>query len=257
VRRSEASGNGPKHYKIVSCEVFSRLIYSAAAHTPNVVDVEFTELRSHVDPDALRREIQGIIDRTSDKYDAILLGYGLCGNSTSGLKARSVPLVIPRAHDCCTIFLGSKAAFMEHFGSNPSAQWSSACYYERLGGFYQGGAAGMMEGDQDVYYRELVEKYGEENADYIIEMMKVKNEVDFLTYIELDGFDRPDILESFRRHAVGAGKLARLVRGSTRLIDALVGGEWDDGEFLVVPPGSEIMPVYDHDRVIEKIIRHC
>jgi hypothetical protein len=27
-------------------------------------------------------------------------------------------------------------------------------------------------------------------------MMKAKNEVDFLTYIELDGFDKPDILES-------------------------------------------------------------
>ena len=111
---------------MISCEVFSRLVYSAAARTPNILDVEFTELRSHVNPDGLRKQIQDIIDGTPDKYDAILLGYGLCGNSTSGLRARSIPLVIPRAHDCCTVFLGSRAAFLEHFGLTPSAQWSSA-----------------------------------------------------------------------------------------------------------------------------------
>ncbi len=239
-------------FKIISCEVFSRLIYSAAAQTPNIIDVEFTELRSHVDPDGLRKQIQTIIDRTSDKYDAILLGYGLCGNSTSGLTARSVPLVIPRAHDCCTVFLGSRAAFLEHFGQTPSAQWSSACYYERLDGWYHGGVAGMTTSEHEAYYTELVEKYGQENADYIIDMMKVKNEIDFLTFIELDGFDAPETIEAFRRHAGDSGKQARFVRGSTRLIDALVNGDWDDEEFLVVPPGAEIKPVYDNDRIMER-----
>ncbi len=238
--------------KIISCEVFSRLVYSAAARTPNILDVEFTELRSHVNPDGLRKQIQDIIDGTPDKYDAILLGYGLCGNSTSGLRARSIPLVIPRAHDCCTVFLGSRAAFLEHFGLTPSAQWSSACYYERLGGWYQGGVTGMTTSEHEAYYKELVDKYGEENADYIIDMMKVKNEVDFLTFIELDGFDVPDIRESFLRHAKESGKQARFIRGSTRLIDALVNGEWDDEEFLVVPPGAEIKPVYDNDRIMER-----
>lgn len=252
MRCNEAAVNGPARYKVISCEVFSRLIYSAAAHSPNVLDVEFTELRSHVSPDGLRREIQSIIDRTPDKYDAILLGYGLCGNSTAGLRAGSVPLVIPRAHDCCTVFLGSRAAFLEHFGQTPSAQWSSACYHERLGGWYEGGAAGMLYGDQEAYYKELAEKYGRENADYIIEMMKVKNEVDHLTYIELDGFDHPELQESFRRYAKDSGKQARFLKGSTRLIDALVSGEWDDEEFLVMPPGSEIKPVYDNDRIMEK-----
>lgn len=251
MRYNEGSGNEQiSRYKMISCEVFSRLVYSAAARSPHVLDVEFTQLRSHVKPDELRRCIQDIIDRTSDKYDAILLGYGLCGNSTAGLRARSVPLVIPRAHDCCTVFLGSRAAFLEHFGQTPSAQWSSACYYERLGGWYQSGAMGMTSNEHDEYYKELVDKYGEENADYIIEMMKGKKEVDFLTFIELDGFDDPNILESFRKHAKVSGKQTRFISGSTRLIDALVNGIWDDEEFLVVPPGAEIKPVYDEKCVV-------
>jgi hypothetical protein len=252
VRCCEAFGKRPGHFRIIACEVFSKLVRSAAAHTSNTLDVVFTELRSHVKPDGLRREIQGIIDGTPDDYDAILLGYGLCGNSTSGLKARSVPLVIPRAHDCCTIFLGSKAAFTEHFGRTPSAMWSSACYYECLGGWYCGGAAEMTADGHEAYFRKLAEKYGEENAEYIIETMRAKNEVDFITYIELEGFDDPDVRDFFLRYAKESGKRARFVRGSTRLIDALAAGRWDDEEFLVVPPGAEIEPVYDNDMIFKK-----
>ncbi len=239
-------------YKIISCEVFTRLVYSAAAKSPHILDVEFTALKSHTKPDSLRKEIQAVIDEASasDKYDAILLGYGLCGNGTAGLKARSIPLVIPRAHDCCTIFLGSRSAFLEHFGETPSAQWSSICYYERLGGWYHDGAMGGSAAEYKYFLEELTEKYGEDNAKYIIEMMQTKNDVDFLTYIELPGFDDNTVKESFISHANESGKQTRFISGNTRLIDMLAGGDWSDEEFLRVPAGAEIKPVYDHDRII-------
>jgi len=236
--------------KMISCEVFARLVYSAAAKSPHILDLEFTALRSHTKPDRLRRDIQSAIDKTHGDYDAILLCYGLCGNGTAGLKARSVPLVIPRAHDCCTIFLGSRSAFLEHFGQTPSAQWSSACYYERLGGWYHNSAMGGTADDCGEYLRELTELYGEDNAKYILEMMEIKNDVGFLTYIGIPGLDDAAVRESFTRYALGAGKEPRFITGSTRLIDMLAAGCWNDEEFLVVPPGAEIVPVYDHDRVI-------
>ncbi len=239
-------------FKMISCEVFSRLVYSAAAKTHHLVDAEFSEQRSHVKPDNLRSEIQTIIDRTPEKYDAILLGYGLCGNSTAGLRARSIPLVIPRAHDCCTIFLGSRSAYLEHFGQTPSAQWSCACYYERLGGWYPDSASGIVTKDHDAYYKELIDKYGQENADYLIEMMEVKNEVGFLTYIELDAFDDTDIRSSFIKHAKESGKQTRFIKGNTRLIDLMVNGDWNEEEFLIVSPGAEIKPVYDNEIIIDK-----
>ncbi len=233
--------------KMISCEVFARLVYSAAAKSPHIVDLEFTALRSHTNPGKLRQEIQSAIDRASEGYDAILLGYGLCGNGTAGLKARSIPLVIPRAHDCCTVFLGSRSAFLEHFGQTPSAEWSSVCYYERLGGWYHDGAMGGADAGNDEYFRELTEKYGEDNARYIIEMMEPKNDIGFLTFIGLPGIDDTEARESFIRHAGEAGKETRFIDGSTRLIDMLAAGGWNDEEFLVVPPGAEIKPVYDHD----------
>jgi hypothetical protein len=48
---------------------------------------------------------------------------------------------------------------MEYFGRTPSAQWSSACYYERLGGWHHGGAAGITADEQGFGYEELAEKY--------------------------------------------------------------------------------------------------
>ena len=237
-------------YKLISCEVFTRPAYLAAANSKNIIDMEFTKLRSHLKPEDLRTEIQNIIDRSTEQYDALLLGFGLCGNSTAGLVARSVPMVIPRAHDCCTVFLGSRAAFQEHFGQTPSAQWITSCYYERYGDWYSDNAFSLLSPEQSGDYAELVEKYGEENAQYIWETLNVSTGLDFLTYINVPDIMDNGIREQFLKHAEEAGKTPRFIEGSTRLIDMLLAGKWNDEEFLLVPPGAEIKPIYDHDRVI-------
>lgn len=239
--------------KLISCEVFSRPAYHAAATSPHTVDIEFTKLRSHTNPVLLREEIQQRVDQSQKGYDAILLGFGLCGNSTAGIQARSVPLVIPRAHDCCTIFLGSRESFLKHFGQTPSAQWYTACYYERLGDWYQDYYASVLlsgDGGENDEYTKLVEKYGEENAQYIWETMKPKHEVDFLTYIDLPGFEDPKIREAFIKYAKESGKDTRFIKGGTGLIEKLISGNWNEDEFLVVAPGSEIKPLYDHNQIM-------
>jgi len=235
--------------RLIGCEVFSRLAYKAAAASDNTVDMIFTKMQSHTKPGQLKAEIQSIIDSTPEGYDAILLGYGLCGNGTAGLKARTLPLVIPRAHDCCTIFLGSREAFQEHFGQTPSAQWYTACYYERLGNWYPDNPLDMLMPGLGMSYRELVDKYGEDNAQYVLESLKSESSIDFLTYIELPGFDNRSSREGFKKHAAREGKKTRFIKGSTRLIDDLVNGRWNVDEFLTVPPGMEIKPVYDQEHI--------
>src|SRR5690554_4940939 len=102
-------------FKLIACEVFVREASLAMATSPHTVDVEFTEKAAHDNSEGLRQTIQQCIDATeasSRPYDAILLGFGLCGNGVVGLRSR-LPLIIPRAHDCCTLFLGSRASFKE------------------------------------------------------------------------------------------------------------------------------------------------
>ena len=92
--------------KLISCNVFTREASLCLAESPHLVDAEFTELGEHINADKLRAKIQGMIDEASNSprpYDAILLLFGLCGNACVNIEARNIPLVIPRAHDCCTV----------------------------------------------------------------------------------------------------------------------------------------------------------
>jgi len=155
--------------KLIACDVFLREICLLLSRSPHTFDLEFTEKDSHNHSDTLRQTIQEKIDLCmGKKFDAILLAYGICGNSTIGLQARDTRLVIPRAHDCCTLFLGSREKFREHFKDNPSQPFSSAGYMERSDTLYHDGLY-QAGGDGDSKFQEYVEKYGEDNAKYIYE----------------------------------------------------------------------------------------
>ena len=256
-----------KRMKLICCDVLFRMACRAAAQSRNIIDLEFTMLQSHVEPDKLRGQIQGLIDKadSEDAYEAILLGYGLCGNSTAGLTARRQPLVIPRAHDCCTLFLGSREKFAGYFSDRLSAQWSSHGYLER-NHEYAGGIDMYKNLGLNKDYAELIEQYGEENAEYIWETLHPARNVgkDERIYIDVAPFDSPDGDDYHYRRYVNAvmaessqsasqtgaeTPVIQRLEGSTRLIDMLLDGDWGE-DFLIVPPGMSIAPVYDMERVV-------
>ena len=55
----------------------------------------------------------------------------MCGTATVGLTARHAPLVLPRAHDCITLYLGSRQRYNEEFMRHPGTYWYSVDYMER------------------------------------------------------------------------------------------------------------------------------
>ena len=59
--------------------------------------------------------IQEQIDQAAEYASQIVLGYGLCSNGIVGITARNQSLIVPRCHDCITLFLGSPAAYSEVF----------------------------------------------------------------------------------------------------------------------------------------------
>lgn len=238
-------------FKLICCEVFMRMACLAIAGTSNIVDPEFTELGAHEDSAKLRDILQKKIDDAAKTgvYDAILLGYGLCGNSTAGLRAGSIPLVIPRAHDCCTIFLGSKEKFLEYFKDNLSAQWSSVGYMERSTDYLRNTDTGKLLGlDKD--YEELVEKYGEENAKYIWETLHPDYNNDEFIYINIPEFEKLGYLEKAKCIAQKENKTFKLLKGDMTIINDLINGKWNEKDFLVVPARKEIKAIYDNNEII-------
>jgi len=238
--------------KLICCEVFLREICHIIADAKNTVDPEFTPKGSHEFPQHLKNIIQEKINAAdaTGEYDAIILGFGLCGNATEGLKAGKIPLIIPRAHDCCTILLGSRKRFIENFWDNLSAEWSSVGYMERGTSDFRESSTGKMLGS-DKSYEEFVELYGEENAKYIWETLHPNTgEGKELIFIETPETAHLGYLDRIKEIAGKEKRPLRVIQGDTRLLRGLVEGSWDEAEYLIVPPGKQIKAVYDHETVI-------
>ena len=249
----------------IGCEVLTREVAALAALAGATVDLHFLPHGLHNDPDALRIRVQEEIDRVESgegranlggpfgragnyQCDAILLGYGLCSNGTVGLHAGRFPLVIPRAHDCITLFLGSKEAYQEYFDSHRGVYWYTAGWIERS---LQPGPERLVEAR-----RRYTEKFGADNADYLMETeMSWYREYSWATYVD---WGLP-AAEEYRRYTRACAKyLSEILaekgapgwqyderRGDPSLMEDWLNGRWDERRFLVVPSGQAIAPSYD------------
>jgi hypothetical protein len=245
-------------FKLISCNVFQRGVCWCLARSTQVIDVEFLDLGEHVRPACLRALIQSKIDSAdaTGRYDAILILFGLCGNAGVGLHTGLTRLVMPRAHDCATVLLGSKRKFQEHFESNPSCPYSSAGYFERGNYFLRTveGQCSIQYGDE---YAAYVRQYGEDDARYIWEQLHPPSSADSadnqVFFIDLPQTAHLACAEEFRKKAEAAGKRCVRLEGSIRLIRNLLNGQWDEADFLVVPPGCRTAGVYDWEEIVRSV----
>ena len=119
----------------------------------------------------LRAALQSAIDGVAaGQCDAIAIGYGLCNRGIVGLQARALPVVIPRAHDCIGMLLGSSRCYLAQLEAQPGTYFQSAGWLENSPANGEVRQQNFTFGpNSNVTREQLVEKYGEENADYLLE----------------------------------------------------------------------------------------
>ncbi len=248
-----APKNPPMRLKLIACEILFREFCWATARSPHRVDVEFLPKGLHdIGQIGMNSRLVEVVEAVdAEQYDAILMGYALCSNGLVGLKAKEVPIVLPRAHDCITLFLGDKQKYLDYFQSNPGVYFKTSGWIERGEQLEQLGPDSFQsQSGMNDSYAELVEKYGEDNAKFLADQFAdMTHNYSKLTFIEM-GIEPDDRFEQeTRRQADERGWQYEKLVGNMRLITDLIEGNWDDSRFLVVPPGHEIATTFDEQIV--------
>jgi Protein of unknown function (DUF1638) len=101
--------NSPRsmRLKLISCDLFQREVQAAAARSSNNIEAEFLrEAPHHLNPAEIVRSFQSLIDQAlRPRYHAVLMAVGSCQPGLSGVRANSIPLVLPRAKDCISLVI--------------------------------------------------------------------------------------------------------------------------------------------------------
>lgn len=241
-----------RRFKILACKIFQRELAQVIPTCPNALDITFMRQDLHIYPGQLREALQREIDliesgedlhtnqRGFEETEAILLGYGLCSNALVGIKSNRFPLVIPRAHDCVTHFMGSKERYAE--------------YFDRVKGsfFYTRGwlDLGLDIGRADLERKrnEYMERFDgdEDTVEYLLEIDRemLKN-YRYVTYITWPGLPNEGGVAAAREIASEAGLELLQYEGSDRLMRDFVNGNWNEEDFLILRPGQTLQPSYD------------
>ncbi len=240
--------------KVIACEIAVREFYQAAATATNLIDFEFLTQGYHDVPATGRAELQKRIDAVPEgKYDAILLGYGLCSNILAGIKARHTQLIAPRAHDCITFFLGSKERYQACFAEHPgtyyyTSGWLECAQRRGIKGTFL--ASGTLPANANMgmrgSYEEWVKKYGEEQARFLMEEMgRWASAYTHGTLIDLDFTAPLKLKEQVCAICKERNWTYSELRGDISLLRRMLDGDWAEKDFLKVPPGQEIVASFD------------
>jgi hypothetical protein len=209
--------------KLISCDVFQREINAAVARSRNHVEVEFFSRSLHKLPEQrFVRRVQRVMDGVDPAaFQAVLLAWGTCRRTLTGLRARSIPLVLPRTQDCTMLVLCQH----ESFCGSPSAREPSL---EKVSSpFRREPSRQVSLSPRDNHFVDLPRLQKKDSAH------------SGATWDWRAQFDHPRRSRASRwlRHACFPLQTARR-RG---LLQMLLDGYWSYDQFLAVPPGWRVV----------------
>ena len=183
--------------------------------------ITWIEKGLHEYPEKLKSELEKQIPLYENKNFIILI-YGMCGYAVMGLESAHAVLAVPKFDDCVRML-------MCHQPGGPIPTKGNHFYFTKE----------WTDSDKFIL-KELeryIEDYGEEDGRAVADMMIASYEA--MDFIDDGTYDAKKLCETIRPKAQKYHLDCHCVTGTTRVLEKILCGQWDD-EILVVPPGGRI-----------------
>jgi len=227
--------NQPPRIAVLACDVMQDEITLLTAGATHIAELRYFEIFLHDRPDQLREILQRNFDAVDERsdIDAVVMVYGLCGRGTVGLRPQRHKLIIPRAHDCITLYMGSKEAYSDHQRRCPT------CYYYTPGW----NRARRVPGPEmfDAMRQDLAARFDEEDIEFLIDSQREQLAMhDTATYIDLGTKSALTEAEYAQQCATFMNWKFEHQQGDPSLLRDLLWGNWDSDRFLILEPGQQL-----------------
>jgi hypothetical protein len=222
IKECQIKGKKDQRLLILGCAVMEQEL---RRFQNGQAEFKFLDFGLHRTPEHMAGALQSEIDQVREgDYDGIVLGYGLCSNGIVGIHSSKHSLIVPRIHDCISLFLGSPEAYREQSAEHPGTYYLTPGWIER-------GQTPISK------YESYAKSYDEETARWVLH-----EEMKHYTRIALIDTGVYSI-EPLRAVAKENAKFLEIayteIQGSPQLFKELICGPWEKN-FLIVEKGQSI-----------------
>ena len=242
--------------KLIACKALTRELSYLSAKSEHNIDITYMRQGYHQSPEVMRKALQKEIDdieggedchtnengynpsrismHVKEDFDAILIGYGICSNGTLGLHSSKYKIVIPKCHDCISLFLGSNEKYKEYFEKYNGCFWYTASWIESSNMPSEKCNQRELE-----YYNEM--GFDEETIKYLLEEYHSwEKGYKYAGYINMPIYDN----EKFRQFTKDAAKHLGWeyveIDGELTYLEKLLSGDWTEEDFIIIEPGEVV-----------------
>lgn len=247
-----STGHSPR-CRVISCFVFQHELEMIMQRNGRQLPVDYLPVGVHSESqEEAQRSMQAAVDEIDEgEWDTVLIAMGLCQSGVSGLRARGLPLVLPRANDCIGMLMGSRQRYREFLLESPDTFFLSAGWVvaSRDPDATMGPRAAEQQLGLSLSPAELEAKYGADNAQFLAEELQ-RYRYRRHVYLSTGCASEPELISEASATASAAGCPLQVVPGSTQLLERLLFGPWAKDDFLVVPPRQAVRVVHG-ERLID------
>ena len=209
---------------IIACRTLEDEIKLAKKNTGKKYPVLYIESGLHERPKKLAEALREVFAQVDPKTKRVLMALGQCGNSLTGIAAGNFELILPKVDDCLSLLIGSNKKKSE-------INLRDKAFFLTLG-WLRGESTIMSQ------YQQSVEKYGEDVALSIMEMMYEHYET--MGLIDTGAAPIDKLWDAAEEITTLLGLKRKVYKGSVSYIEELLTGPWPEDRFIIKKPGEAI-----------------